>query len=98
ECDSSSSVSSTARRDVSILTRPEGRVRRVENLCWGTRVEFQSSPGPKAECDCSVIVVRWQSRTFQSSPGPKAECDTLEAAGLDDGGEGFQSSPGPKAE
>ena len=62
-------------QDVSILTRPEGRVLPpgCGPFCGGC-VTFQSSPGPKAGC---YKTFEWPSQAaaeFQSSPGPKAGC------------------------
>ena len=60
---------------VSILTRPEGRVRHpamVERA--ELTVEFQSSPDPKAGCASSYPPIGCTGPEFQSSPDPKAGC------------------------
>ncbi|MDP9371574.1 MAG: hypothetical protein M3Q65_03785, partial [Chloroflexota bacterium] len=60
---------------VSILTRPEGRVLLVQNVVQRGENEFQSSPGPKAECYAGRHApYAASSASFQSSPGPKAGC------------------------
>ena len=65
-------------REVSILTRPVGRVQRRRIGLGDWRPEFQSSPGPWAECN-PVDAARpsAQDWEFQSSPGPWAECNTM---------------------
>ena len=60
---------------VSILTRPEGRVRRRSRMpLRRAREVFQSSPDPKA--GCAIVWPSWcgVSMLFQSSPDPKAGC------------------------
>jgi len=67
-------VCGAAHLRVSILTRPEGRVLPAWTLGTGHAAQFQSSPGPKAECYATVTAAPLLATTFQSSPGPKAEC------------------------
>ncbi len=63
--------------DVSILTRAEARVRPAGLGFCGLSGLFQSSLGPKPECDPTGRQRSpWASqRLFQSSLGPKPECD-----------------------
>ncbi len=83
--------------NVSILTRPEGRMLSlVRVLCWPDGGPFQSSPGPKAGCYHTPNDWQHGGLTFQSSPGPKAGCYAAISLSLG-AGNVFQSSPGPKA-
>ena len=82
-------------RDVSILTRPEGRVQlmrfRVASL---HPVKFQSSPVPKDGCNLGAATFLPSDTVFQSSPVPKDGCNRFLCrctAALP-----FQSSPVPK--
>ena len=84
---------------VSILTRPVGRVQLSASVpVRSTAIaQFQSSPGPWAECNVAAAVLLSKPVGFQSSPGPWAECNAPPvemsiALPL------FQSSPGPWAE
>ena len=61
---------------VSILTRPEGRMRPSRYAMYDTGgLGFQSSPDPKAGCDLQARRNQLAARKFQSSPDPKAGCD-----------------------
>ena len=62
--------------DVSILTRPEGRMQPESSLAsFSTVCLFQSSPGQKAGCNEVHDVVGDLFKEFQSSPGQKAGCN-----------------------
>ena len=58
---------------------------------------FQSSPGPKAQCNQAAFEIVWANVQFQSSPGPKAQCN-LRLGITKQVFPRFQSSPGPKAQ
>ena len=82
--------------NVSILTRPEGRVQRGTADSCPTCPGFQSSPGQKAGCNDTALVEISVTDQFQSSPGLLAGCNSPAGSGswtlnL------FQSSPGQRA-
>ena len=54
-CDALSGGSSREVLDVSILTRPEGRMRQMEDVDGIATYVFQSSPDPKAGCDHALL-------------------------------------------
>ena len=62
--------------EVSILTRPEGRVQLSSIEARNQEIEtFQSSPGQKAGCNLPGRESTNPPNTFQSSPGQKAGCN-----------------------
>ncbi len=70
------STASGAPEQVSILTRPEGRVQRARGA-WGRGgARFQSSPGPRVGCNQPWIIPSLGRMRFQSSPGPRVGCNT----------------------
>ncbi len=89
----------TSRPQVSILTRPEGRVQPECTQKLRHIVAFQSSPGPKAECNrsgatrlktCLAVSILTRPEGRVQPPGNSGDDQAPPA--------GFQSSPGPKAE
>ena len=82
--------------DVSILTRPEGRMRRrCPPTAWAGRPMFQSSPDPKAGCGPTRSALRTPSPRF--NPHPTRRPDAAGGLGNLAAVLGFQSSPDPKA-
>ncbi len=74
-CDVSPMIQVTSLHTVSILTRPEGRMRLADaNPAVGANL-FQSSPAPKGGCDFHLHCPCWGAMEFQSSPAPKGGCD-----------------------
>ena len=65
---------------VSILTRPEGRVQPTRRPASNTRKRFQSSPVPKDGCNMFCCWLLPQLLGFQSSPVPKDGCNRVTGA------------------
>ena len=82
---------------VSILTRPVGRVQRKACATCIYRKEFQSSPGPWAECNLPHTPMISLPFCFNPHParGPSA---TARCSAASTSSSLFQSSPGPWAE
>ncbi len=86
---------------VSILTRPEGRVRPTRpSRGTATANAFQSSPAPRGECDSCAPRTCASPRRFNPHP-PRGASATMEALGprtLKVPNVLFQSSPAPRGE
>ena len=84
--------------EVSILTRPEGRMQPLRYRSPRPRKwRFQSSPGQKAGCNWHVVDADTWTLLFQSSPSQKAGCNRLLFLDVVRRIIRFQSSPGQKA-
>ena len=57
---------------VSILTRPESRVQRINTCCMMPEQSFQSSPGPKAGCNTDKVVKVTKSREVSILTRPES--------------------------
>ena len=68
--------------DVSILTRPGGRVQHAAGYAVFGADEFQSSPVPEDGCNGLLQPIGIQGDGFQSSPVPEDGCNSVSWWGL----------------
>jgi len=84
------------RDEVSILTRPEGRVQRVVHNALQSDVLFQSSPVPKDGCNKDEDIELHATRRVSILTRPEGRVQPPFVFGVTRSSGGFQSSPVPK--